>query len=188
MYIIAGLGNPGSRYAATRHNIGFVLLDQLAAELGLTFTPSSKWPALTCKGQLLGESVLLIKPQTFMNLSGEAVIPALDYFKVDPGNLIVIHDDLDLACGQVKLAYKRGPGGHNGLRSINAHLGSTAYNRVRLGIGRPPAGMPVDRYVLSKFSGAEEEGVASALDIGRKAVDLLVDVGMAQAMQVVHSL
>ncbi len=187
MYLIVGLGNPGSQYERTRHNIGFALLDLLAVELATGFS-SSKWQAETAKGTLEGNSVLLAKPQTFMNLSGDSVSSLVSYFKIPVEKIIVVHDDLDLACGQIKLAVNRGHGGHNGLKSINARLGSSSYNRLRFGIGRPKARIPIERYVLSPFASDEEDTVGSSLDISLQALHLLVADGMAKAMQEIHSL
>ncbi len=186
MQLIVGLGNPGSQYERTRHNIGFVLLDMLAAELGVNFG-SSKWQAMTAKGSMAGQQVMLVKPQTFMNLSGEAVAPIVSYFNVEISDIIVVHDELDLTCGQLKLATNRGPGGHNGLKSINKLLGSRGYNRLRFGIGRPMGQMPIERHVLSRFSAEEEQLVASSLELALDALYLMVAEGMAKAMQKIHS-
>lgn len=185
MYLLVGLGNPGSQYQRTRHNIGFMALDLLGAHLRLDFT-SSKWQAITAKGVWDDKKIMLVKPQTFMNLSGDPVSAITNYFNIDMAKIIVIHDDLDLPCGQLKLAINRGPGGHNGLRSLNARLGSIAYSRLRFGIGRPTPHMPVDRYVLSKFSAAEEDVVSSALDTSLHALHLFITVGITQAMQEIN--
>lgn len=186
MYLIVGLGNPGDKYKKTRHNIGFQAVEQLAAESGIAFS-ESKWKALVAKGSLAGEAVVLVKPQTFMNLSGEAVEPIASYYKIDQANIVVIHDDLDLDCGRVKLAVNSGPGGHNGIKSIIQRLGGKAFNRIKIGIGRPPQSMPVERYVLSKFSSDEGAVMAAAIDRATEAVRLIVEQGMAAATQVIHS-
>lgn len=186
MFLIVGLGNPGEKYSETRHNVGFQVVERLAHLAGLRFG-ESKWRAQVCKGALAGQAVVFVKPQTFMNLSGEAVAPLSAYYKIEPENIIVIHDDLDLDCGRVKLAAQGGAGGHNGIKSLIQHLGSRSFIRVRIGIGRPPQVMPVERFVLARFDGPEAPVMAEALDRAVEAVGLIVEKGIAAAMQVVHS-
>lgn len=184
--LIVGLGNPGSQYDGSRHNIGFAVVDELAARMGVSFG-KSKWQALTAKGQVHSRKVQLVKPQTYMNLSGEAVAPLADYFAIDPESILVVHDDLDLGCGQVKLAFKRGHGGHNGLKSIHNRLGTNAYNRLRFGIGRPPGPMPVERFVLGRFQADEQAVVDQGMDLALEAIELFLVQGLAAAMQEIHS-
>ncbi len=186
MFLIIGLGNPGEKYRDTRHNVGFQAVDQLAVALGGSFT-ESKWKALICKGTIAGQSVVLVKPQTFMNLSGEAVEPIASYFKTPHENIVVIHDDLDLDCGRIKLSVNGGAGGHNGIKSIVQRLGSKSFNRIKVGIGRPPQAMAVERYVLSAFTHDELLVISVALNRAVEAVSLIVGNGMAAATQVVHS-
>ncbi|HHL22224.1 MAG TPA: aminoacyl-tRNA hydrolase [Aliiroseovarius sp.] len=155
MKIIAGLGNPGAKYAMNRHNIGFMAVDRIAADHG--FGPwRAKFQAEVSEGRLGREKVLLLKPMTFMNRSGQAVGEALRFYKLDPGDLIVIHDELDLAPGKIRLKAGGGHAGHNGLRSIHAHVGPE-YLRVRLGIGHPGDKARVAGYVLSDFARADRD-------------------------------
>jgi len=153
--VIAGLGNPGAKYAHNRHNIGFMAVDRIAADHG--FGPwRSKFQALVSDGRLGGEKVLLLKPQTFMNLSGQAVGEALRFYKLGPEALIVIHDELDLAPGKIRVKKGGGHAGHNGLRSIQAHLGPD-FTRLRLGIGHPGHKDRVAAWVLSDFARADQD-------------------------------
>ena len=161
MLLITGLGNPGAKYAANRHNIGFMAVDRIAEDHG--FTPwRTKFQGLVSDGRLGGEKVLLLKPQTFMNLSGQAVGEALRFYKLDAGDLIVFHDELDLAPGKIRLKQGGGHAGHNGLRSIHAHVGPD-YQRLRLGIGHPGHKDRVAAYVLSDFAKADQDWLADLL-------------------------
>ncbi|WP_099864517.1 aminoacyl-tRNA hydrolase [Pararhizobium haloflavum] len=153
MQIIAGLGNPGARYAGNRHNIGFMAVDEIARANG--FSPwSKKFKAEIAEGELGGEKVLLLKPQTFMNVSGEAVGEAIRFYKLGPDALTVIYDELDLQAGKARIKTAGGHGGHNGIKSIDAHVGKD-YRRVRLGIGHPGAKELVHNHVLGDFSKAD---------------------------------
>ncbi|PIE11868.1 MAG: aminoacyl-tRNA hydrolase [Rhodobacterales bacterium] len=153
MKLFAGLGNPGDKYARTRHNIGFMAVDRIAEDHG--FSPwRSKFQGLVSEGRLGGEKVLLLKPQTFMNLSGQSVGEALRFHKLTPADLTVFHDELDLAPGKCRLKTGGGHAGHNGLRSIHAHVGAD-YDRVRLGIGHPGHKDRVSGYVLHDFAKAD---------------------------------
>jgi PTH1 family peptidyl-tRNA hydrolase len=148
---IVGLGNPGSQYAATRHNIGFMAVDLMAEQLGITFN-QNKCKSLIGEGHASGQKVVLIKPMTYMNLSGEAVRSYMDFYKVKLEDMIVLYDDLDTEFGGIRLRYKGGPGGHNGIKSLIQHLGTQNFNRIRLGVSRPPVGYDIADYVLSKFA------------------------------------
>jgi peptidyl-tRNA hydrolase, PTH1 family len=149
-YLIVGLGNPGKRYESTRHNIGFMALDRLAAQLKIELKQKS-FNALWGKGTLAGKNILLAQPQTFMNLSGTAVRQLQSFFKMDISNLIVIHDDLDLPFGAVKLKAGGGTAGHKGLASIESNFGNSEFIRVRLGIGKPVDKSRIEGYVLEPF-------------------------------------
>jgi len=156
MRLFVGLGNPGAKYAQNRHNIGFMALDRIAADHG--FSPwRSKFQAAVSEGNLGGEKVILLKPQTFMNLSGQSVGKALRFFKLTPADVTVFHDELDLAPGKLRQKQGGGHAGHNGLRSIHQHLGTDAYARVRLGIGHPGHKDRVSGYVLSDFAKADAD-------------------------------
>lgn len=156
MKLWVGLGNPGERYAGNRHNIGFMALDRIAADHG--FTPWRRaLKGEVAEGRFGSDKVLALKPQTFMNLSGEAVRAALDFYKLAPDDVTVFHDELDLAPGRCRVKSGGGHAGHNGLRSIHAHLGTDAYARVRLGIGHPGHKDAVAAYVLHDFAKADAD-------------------------------
>ena len=152
MKILVGLGNPGSKYEKTRHNIGFRFLDLFAKSEGLSFGSAPRFSAETATLTIDGEKVLLVKPQTFMNNSGEAIAPLAKYYDIEPDDIIVVYDDLDLPSGKIRIKHGGGHGGHNGLRSLNQHLPSANYTRIKIGIGRPPSG-DVTPWVLG---GADE--------------------------------
>ncbi len=155
MKLWVGLGNPGAKYAGNRHNIGFMALDRIAADHG--FGPWKKaYQGLVSEGRLGAEKVVLLKPETFMNLSGQAVRSAVDFWKLSPGDVTVFHDELDLAPGKCRVKLGGGHAGHNGLRSIHGHLGE-AYGRVRLGIGHPGHKDAVAAYVLHDFAKADQD-------------------------------
>lgn len=155
MYLIVGLGNPGNRYRFTRHNIGFMVLEKLAQELDIDLKQRS-FDAVWGKGKINGTDILLAMPQTYMNLSGTAVRQLVAFFKADVSNLIVIHDDLDLSFGTIRLKTGGGNAGHKGLASITENLGSSDFMRVRIGIGRPSDKSRIEGYVLEPFKSDEE--------------------------------
>lgn len=153
---IVGLGNPGSSYAKTRHNVGFMVVDELAKRWGIAVN-QSKCKALIGEGNVAGTKVGLIKPITYMNLSGESVRAYLDYYKLGVEDGIVVYDDLDTEIGKLRLRYQGSAGGHNGIKSLIAHLGTQKFNRVRMGISRPEPGFAIADYVLSKFAKSEQD-------------------------------
>ena len=171
MQIFVGLGNPGSKYARNRHNIGFMALDRIAEDHG--FSPwKSKFQGKISEGMLGREKVLLLKPETFMNRSGQSVGEAMRFYKLEPGDITVFHDELDLAPGKVRVKQGGGHAGHNGLRSIHGHIGE-AYQRVRLGIGHPGHKDAVSGYVLHDFPRADEDWLGPLMDgIANGAADL----------------
>lgn len=151
-----GLGNPGSKYVDTRHNVGFMALDRFAQEHGLAIA-KKQGRAEIGEGIVNGHKVVLIKPLTYMNLSGEAVQAYMQYYKADPSDMIVLYDDLDTEMGRIRLRYQGSAGGHNGIKSIIQHVGSQQFNRIRMGISRPPAGHDIAHYVLSPFPKTQAE-------------------------------
>lgn len=181
MKLIAGLGNPGSRYAATRHNVGFMVAERLAAGSGIALKRQG-YQGIYGTGRLGGEEVTLLLPQTFMNLSGTSVGSACKALGLHPGELIVIHDEIDLPFGALRLKAGGGHGGHNGLRSICQVLGSGEFQRVRIGVGRPPAGGDVAGWVLSPFSAEERRSLEQVIEYSARAVESLLISGMQQAM------
>lgn len=162
MKCIVGLGNPGKKYEGTRHNIGFMVIDELASRNQLTLN-KSKYDSDYAIEFIQGEKVMFVKPQSFMNLSGEAVKPLIDYYNIELRNLIVLYDDLDLPTGKIRLRQKGGHGGHNGIRSLINHLGTNDFKRIRLGIGRPSDPRPIVDYVLQRFSKEQEEDVEQSI-------------------------
>ncbi len=173
--VIAGLGNPGKEYARSRHNVGFQTVDRLAEKHGLRFSKMMN-RAIVATGDINGVKVVLVKPQTFMNESGQSVGPIVKFYKTDPANLLVIYDDLDLPVAQLRMRKFGGSGGHNGMKSIIARVGTDTFPRLRVGIGRPPGRMDPMDYVLQPFNKADlelmEEAYARAVDgIERWMVD-----------------
>ena len=184
--LIVGLGNPGSQYGHTRHNIGFMVIDEIAQQARIEVT-RDKFSAHYGTGRFGGRSVALVKPQTFMNRSGHSVAPALQFYKTKPAHLIVVHDELDLSFAECRLKLGGGHAGHNGLRSIMNLTGSKEFIRVRMGIGRPRHG-DVSRYVLSGFSSPEEtDWLPGFIDDGADAVEYVLREGVQMAMNKVNA-
>lgn len=183
--VIVGLGNPGPRYEGNRHNIGFLVADELAARVGGKFK-SHKSGADAVEGRLGGARSVLVKPRSFMNLSGGPVAGAVKFFKTAPESLIVIHDELDLPYGTIRIKQGGGENGHNGLRSISKSLGTRDYLRVRFGVGRPPGRMDPADYVLKDFSGTERKELAYFIDLCADAVEALVTKDLEAAQNEFH--
>ena len=182
--LVVGLGNPGAKYVGTRHNIGFDAVANLASLWGVSLS-SQKWDAVLGEGLNGRRRVGLLLPQTFMNRSGQSVARAMTFWKLEPSALIVVHDDLDLEPGTIRVKLGGGHGGHNGLRSIDTLLGTNAYLRVRLGIGRPEHRGQVTSWVLGRF---DDIDAADALRTnGAKAIDTLVQLGLREAQNQLHS-
>lgn len=181
MKLIFGLGNPGDRYSATRHNIGFMAVDKLATRKNKIIGTLKK-KNLTAKCLIDQEEVILAKPRTFMNLSGEAVTSLASFFKIDAENIIVIHDDLDLDFGRIKIKIGGGHGGHNGIRSIVSYLGSGDFTRIKIGIGRPQTGGDISGYVLNPFSVEEKGDLDRILERSAEAAEAVVREGALKAM------
>lgn len=184
MFLIAGLGNPGSEYEDTRHNVGFMLIDRLSEACGVKFKRSGK--AIYAEGLLAGEDVVLLKPQTFMNLSGEALAGFSLRYRVGVESIVVVYDDCDLPLGRIRIRKGGGSGGHRGINSIITILGNAEFTRVRLGIGRPPFGDVAD-YVLSPFEPEEAEARLLMLKRGADAVETIITRGIDCAMNSFNS-
>ena len=180
MYVVVGLGNPGKQYENTRHNVGFNVIDILAKEYGISVT-KIKHKALIGEGRIGTEKVLLVKPQTYMNLSGETLIDIYKYYKVDMENIIVIYDDIDLEVGKLRIRKKGSAGTHNGMRSIVKCLGATDFPRVRVGIGQSK-GADWKDFVLSKTSKTEEAVLAESVKNAALAVECILSEGIDKAM------
>ena len=182
MYIIAGLGNPGKEYENTRHNIGFDVIDRLAEEENIAVM-ESKHKALIGKGYVAGQKVILAKPQTFMNLSGESIREIVDYYKVDDtAELIVISDDISLDVGQIRIRKKGSAGGHNGIKNIIANLGTDRFMRVKVGVGEKPKNWDLADYVLSPFTKDERPLVNLAIEHAAKAIEQMLNGDVDAAM------
>jgi PTH1 family peptidyl-tRNA hydrolase len=180
--LIVGLGNPGRQYEKTRHNAGFLFLDTLAQELGCTWSNESRFQGLFAEGSVANNKVMLLKPDTFMNRSGQSVGKIARYCKLLPEEILVVHDELDFNPGTVRLKKDGGHAGHNGLRDIIAHLGAKEFYRLRIGVGRPAAGKVVADFVLSSPSKQEWELLVGAFDLSRSFIDQMVAGDMAVVM------
>ena len=180
MKLIVGLGNPGPEYSATKHNVGFMAIDELSRRWEVTGW-KNRMDALVAEHRG-AETILLVKPQTFMNLSGTAVGALVRWHKIDAKDILVIYDDLDLPVGKLRLRGKGGSGGHRGIESLMVQLGHDDFVRIRVGIGRPPQGWETADYVLSRFSKEEEPLVAAAIKRSLDAVECVLKNGLAKAM------
>ncbi|MGG1572715.1 aminoacyl-tRNA hydrolase [Fictibacillus sp. NRS-1165] len=176
-----GLGNPGREYENTRHNVGFWVIDELSKRLDIPLN-QSKFKGIFGSGVINGEKVYLLKPLTYMNLSGESVRPFKDYFKLSVEDMVVIYDDLDTPAGKLRLREKGSAGGHNGMKSIIAHIGTQEYNRVRFGIGRPANAQPVPDFVLSPFSKEDAPLIESALKRSADACEAFLSMPFSRVM------
>lgn len=185
--VVVGLGNPGPRYAANRHNVGAMVLDELGARVGGKFK-AHKGLADVLEGRLGTGRVVLVKPRSFMNVSGGPVSGVAKFFKVQPADIIVVYDELDLPFGTVRLKLGGGENGHNGLRSISKSLGTKDYLRVRVGIGRPPGRMDPADFVLKDFSVIERKELPFVFDRAADATEALIDNGLEAAQNAFHAL
>ncbi len=179
-FLIVGLGNPGKEYRNNRHNVGFMVVDHLAERHGISLGKVQN-RAIIGNGRIAGRAVILAKPQTYMNRSGDAVGPLARYYKIPPNNVLVIYDELDLPFGTIRLRAKGGAGGHNGMKSVIQHLGEQ-FPRLRLGIGRPPGRMPPAAYVLQDFGRDEVEWLPQILDEAVAAIETWLADGIELAM------
>lgn len=187
MYLIAGLGNPTREYAGTRHNIGYDTITRLCDDYRISLD-IKKHKGLCGKGVIGGEKVLLVQPLTYMNLSGDCIKEAADYYKIDPAHIIVIYDDISLPVGKLRVRAKGSAGGHNGMKSIIARLGTEEFARVRIGIGEKPAGWDLADYVLGRFQTDELPLMREAVGNAAKACELIIKDGIQTAMNRSNSL
>lgn len=186
-YLVVGLGNPGPTYAKTRHNVGFAVADLLAGHIGSNFKVHKRSGAEVATGRLGGRPVVLAKPRCFMNESGRQIGPLAKFYSVPPADIVVIHDELDLEFGRIRLKFGGGVAGHNGLRSTSSALGTNDFQRVRIGIGRPPGRKPGATYVLENFSATERVVLPTICEQAADATELLVEHGLEPAQNTVHA-
>lgn len=179
--VVAGLGNPGNKYDGTRHNVGFGVVDLLAEKYGIKVN-RLKFKAMTGEGTIGGERVLIVKPQTFMNLSGESLREVVEWYKLPVENLIVVYDDVDLPVGTIRIRPKGSSGTHNGMKSVIYQLQSDGFPRIRVGIGKAPAGWDLADYVLSRFSAEEADSMRRSFETAADATAAIISSGIASAM------
>ncbi len=184
--LVIGLGNPGPQYEKTRHNIGFMVADVLAARVGGSFKVHKRSGAEIVTGRLGNRPVVVAKPRTYMNESGRHVGPLAKFYSVSPADVIVIHDELDIDFGKIRLKLGGGEGGHNGLRSVANALGTKDFQRVRIGIGRPPGRKDPADFVLENFSAAERKELPAICEQAADAIELLIETGLESAQNLVH--
>lgn len=180
MYIIAGLGNPGAKYEGTRHNVGFSVIDVLAEAHNIN-VDKKQFKGLTGRGMIGGQQVLLLKPLTYMNLSGESIRAAFDFYKPETDQVLIVFDDISLETGQLRIRKKGSAGGHNGVKSIIAHLGTTEFPRIKVGVGEPKKGELVD-FVLGHFHGEDAAVMKEAVKTAASAVETFLEEGSEAAM------
>ncbi len=185
--LVVGLGNPGPQYAKTRHNLGFMVADVLAGRIGAQFKVHKRSGAEVVTGRLAHRPVVLAKPRTYMNESGRQVGPLAKFYSVMPADIIVIHDELDIDFGRIRLKLGGGEGGHNGLRSVANALGTKNFQRIRIGVGRPPGRKDPAAYVLEPFTAAERTEVPAICEQAADATELLIEAGLETAQNQVHA-
>lgn len=185
--LVVGLGNPGPNYAKTRHNVGFMVADVLAGRLGDSFKVHKKSGAEVATGRLAGHPVVLAKPRVYMNESGRQVGPLAKFYSVAPADVVIIHDELDIDFGRIRLKRGGGEGGHNGLRSVASALGAKDFQRVRIGIGRPPGRQDPAAFVLQPFNAGERAEVPTICEQAADATELLIAQGLEPAQNTVHA-
>jgi PTH1 family peptidyl-tRNA hydrolase len=185
--LIVGLGNPGPKYEQTRHNVGFVFVDEVARAHGAAFKPENKFHGDVCKLTLAGKDIWLLKPMTFMNRSGQAVAALARFYKIAPEAILVVHDELDIPAGALRLKKSGGHGGHNGLRDIISQLGSKDFLRLRIGIDHPGDSRDVSNYVLGKASPDDQRLMEMAVDDALRELPTIIEGELQKAMNHLHS-
>jgi PTH1 family peptidyl-tRNA hydrolase len=185
--LVVGLGNPGPQYATTRHNFGFLVADVLADRIGAAFKVHKKSGAEVVTGRLGDKSVVLAKPRVYMNESGRQVGPLANFYSVAPTDVVILHDELDIDFGRIRLKFGGGAAGHNGLRSVTASLGTNEFQRVRLGIGKPPGRQSGASFVLEAFNSRERPELGVVCEQAADATELLIRAGLEPAQNVVHA-
>ncbi len=185
--LVVGLGNPGPQYATTRHNLGFLVADVLADRIGSGFKVHKKSGAEVTTGRIGDKQVVLAKPRTYMNESGRQVGPLAKFYSIAPADVIVVHDELDIDFGRIRLKFGGGVAGHNGLRSVSSALGTNDFQRVRIGIGRPPGRKSGATFVLENFTAAERPEVGTICEQSADAIELLIRQGLEPAQNTVHA-
>jgi peptidyl-tRNA hydrolase, PTH1 family len=179
--LIVGLGNPGRKYSHTRHNIGFMVIDSMCQNMGVKLE-SRRFHSKNSVVEKYGREVIFLKPATYMNLSGKSVKACADFYHIESNQILVIHDDLDLPLGRIKIASHGGAGGHRGIKSIIENLSETAFPRIKIGIGRPEQGEPIEEFVLSPFYAPQTEMLKKVIDLSSIACDLFLSEGIVTAM------
>jgi len=185
--LVVGLGNPGPQYAKTRHNLGFMVADLLAGRLGESFKVHKRSGAEIVTGRIAHRPVVLAKPRTYMNESGRQVGPLAKFYSVSAADIIVIHDEIDIEFGRIRLKLGGGEGGHNGVRSVANALGTKDFQRVRIGVGRPPGRKDPAAYVLENFTAAERAEVPTICEQAADATEILIELGLEPAQNQVHA-
>ena len=185
MKIVIGLGNPGSKYEFTRHNIGFRIVDSLARDIEIEFKKVKSYYSLISRGMINNHKVMLVKPQTFMNLSGRAISKVVSYYKISFRDLLIVYDDLNLELGQIRIRKKGSAGGHKGIESIMQYLNSGEIPRLKIGIGNPLVSFNFDHvcYVLSNFNGDEKDKIKKVIQLSTEAIKTIIEDGFEKAMR-----
>ena len=181
MDLIAGLGNPGREYSRTRHNVGFMVINSLCREMKVSLT-GKRWHSRNARVERNGSELILLRPASYMNLSGKSVKACADYYHIDNSHILIIHDDLDLPFGKIKLVSKGGAGGHRGIQSIFDYFGTTSFSRIKIGIGRPEYGEKIEDYVLSPFYDSQLAALKDIIDFSVHACNLFLSEGIEIAM------
>jgi PTH1 family peptidyl-tRNA hydrolase len=179
--LIAGLGNPGLKYKNTRHNVGFQVIKFFSRDLGVRLN-NRRFHSINTLTELQGKDIILLRPKTFMNLSGKSVKSCADFYNIKPGNILIIHDDLDLPVGKIKIVRQGGAGGHKGVQSVIDCFGNTSFPRVKIGIGRPRHGEDIEDYVLSPFYDDQKDIIEKAIPLAARACRMFVLDGLEAAM------